>query len=231
MEKEYEALKVEHSKNLKTIQELETKVASLEQETKMKHFESEADDLDMSFGPRYCKKCGYEAEDEYQLDGHVWSEHEDSDITSLKCQHCDRNFSTLKDLMIHKKMKHIENVSLCWHFSNGACLFSDETCWVKHEINKENYIQTELKSIKCSICGKVTKSRNEFMTHRKTNHEEIIKICNLFKKGQCTYHEKCWFGHRTIEIDGKAIKETTYNHNKLGLNWAKLSSNWNWDFL
>ena len=29
-----------------------------------------------------------------------------------------------------------------------------------------------------------------------------------------TYHEKCWFGHRTIEIDGKTVKETTDNHNK-----------------
>ena len=52
------------------------------------------------------------------------------------------------------------------------------------------------------------------MTHRKTNHEEIIKISNLFKKGQCTYHEKCWFGHRNIEIDEKTIKETTDNNVK-----------------
>ena len=39
--------------------------------------------------------------------------------------------------MTHKKMKHIENVSLCWHFSNGECPFGDETCWFKHEINKQ----------------------------------------------------------------------------------------------
>ena len=107
-----------------------------------------------------------------------------------------------------------ENVSLCWHYSNGECPFGDESCWFKHEINKENDNQSELKSIKCNICGNILKNKNEFMTHRKTNHEEIIKICNLFKKGQCTYHEKCWVGHRTIEIDGKTIKETTDNHNK-----------------
>ena len=139
LEKEYEALKVENSKHLQTIEDLEIKVASLEKQTKKKDLESEnhqkADDLDMSFGPRYCKKCGYQTEDGYQLDGHVWSEHEDSDITSLQCQHCDRKFSTLRDLMTHKKMKHIENVSLCWHFSNGECLFGEETCWFKHEIS------------------------------------------------------------------------------------------------
>ena len=36
-------------------------------------------DLDLSFGPRYCNKCGYEAEDGYQVDGHLWSEHEEAD--------------------------------------------------------------------------------------------------------------------------------------------------------
>ena len=60
LEREYEALKVENSNNLKTIEYLETKVASLEKQTKKKDLESEnhqnADDLDMSFGPRYCKK-------------------------------------------------------------------------------------------------------------------------------------------------------------------------------
>ena len=30
----------------------------------------EAEELDLSFGPRTCEKCGYEAEDGYQLDGH-----------------------------------------------------------------------------------------------------------------------------------------------------------------
>ena len=84
--------------------------------------------------------------------------------------------------MTHKKRKHIENVSLCWYFLNGACLFGDENCWFKHEINQE----TELKSFKCNICGTILKSKNEFMAHRKTFHKENIKICNLFKKGKCT---------------------------------------------
>ena len=106
LEKEYEALKLENLNNLKTIQELENKLASVEDQVK-NNLESgknqEADELDMSFGPRYCKKCGFEAEDGYQLDGHLWSEHEDNEIISIQCQHCDQNFSTMKDLMIHKK--------------------------------------------------------------------------------------------------------------------------------
>ena len=49
------------------------------------------------------------------------------------------------------------------------------------------------------------------MTHRKTNHEENIKICNLLKK-------KPVYIPLNIEIDeminNKIIKETTDNHGK-----------------
>ena len=53
------------------------------------------------------------------------------------------------------------------------------------------------------------------MTHRKRNHEANVKVCNLFRKGQCTYHECCWFVHRNLEIDKKIhmeIKKITGNH-------------------
>ena len=78
--------------------------------------------LDLSFGPRYCNKCGYEAEDGYQLDGHLWSEHEDVDDEKLlACPHCDQTFQILKELMVHKKIMHVEHVSICWHFLDDAC--------------------------------------------------------------------------------------------------------------
>ena len=38
-----------------------------------------AEDLDLSFGPRFCNMCDQEAEDGYQLDAHIWTEHEDDD--------------------------------------------------------------------------------------------------------------------------------------------------------
>ena len=74
LEKEHEALKLENIKNLGTIHDLENKVATLEEGVKKKSFESDTypqTELDMSFGPRYCRKCGYEAEDGHQLDGHI----------------------------------------------------------------------------------------------------------------------------------------------------------------
>ena len=39
-------------------------------------------ELDLSFKPRICNKCGHEAENGYQLYEHVWSELEDGDIVT-----------------------------------------------------------------------------------------------------------------------------------------------------
>ena len=79
------------------------------------------------------------------------------------------------------------------------------TCWFRHEIKKENDNQSDQISIKCNICGKLLNSKKDFMTHRKKDHEENVKNCKLFKKGNCTYHESCWFAHKKEEIDEKII--------------------------
>ena len=82
-----------------------------------------AEDQDLSFGPRFCNMCDQEAEDGYQLDAHIWTEHEDDDQSTyiFHCVQCDKKCKMLKDLMTHKKKKHLENVSICWNFSNGVC--------------------------------------------------------------------------------------------------------------
>ena len=64
----------------------------------------------------------------------------------LHCVQCDKKFKMMKDLMIHKKKKHLENVSICWNFSNGVCPFED-LCWFKHEItSNENKKKVRHKS-------------------------------------------------------------------------------------
>ena len=64
-------------------------------------------DLDMTNGGvRFCSKCDYQAEDGYHMDGHKWSEHDDDDLESLRCNFCDKSFSFLRELMYHKKDDH-----------------------------------------------------------------------------------------------------------------------------
>ena len=178
---------------------MEKKIANLEKnfkKTEEKKLEVGDDngtdeDLDLSFGPRYCDKCGYEAEDGYQLDGHTWSEHEDdNDVELLPCQHCDKRFSILKELMTHKKSNHVENVSIWWPLSNGACPY-EETCWFQHE---EHSIETNMEQgLICNICKETFKSRNEFMMHKRIQHEENVQTCKLIKKETALLTENVGF--------------------------------------
>ena len=98
--------------------------------------------------------------------------------------------------MTHKKKEHIENVSICWNFSDGSCPFEDDSCWFKHvtEPNEKNS-ESGQKSIKCNMCGKIINNRNNFMRHRKDDHEEMLQMCKLFENGNCTYKDKCLFSH------------------------------------
>ena len=54
--------------------------------------------------------------DGYDLDGHFWSEHDDEESPSLICKYCDESFPVMKELMRHKKLKHIEKVDFCCFF-------------------------------------------------------------------------------------------------------------------
>ena len=218
LEKEHEALKVEHealkvdyTKYIEINNSLERKIEDLEKNSqkiepkKIEAGHEDTEDLDLSFGPRYCNICGFETEDGYQLDGHLWSEHEDEDDLKLfVCQYCDQSFSNLKNLMTHKKSNHLENVSICSHFSNGACPY-DETCWFQH-VKDPKETSTEL-CIVCNICKKNFKSISDLMIHRKNEHEENIKMCRHFKQGNCTCNIKCWFSHRKEENFTKEMKK------------------------
>ena len=98
--------------------------------------------------------------------------------------------------MIHKKIKHVENVNICWRFSNGFCPYG-ELCWFKHQINSiENKKDLDIKLIKCNLCDKTLNDTKHLMIHRKKDHEEYLEKCMLFKKGNCTYKDKCCFSHK-----------------------------------
>ena len=45
--------------------------------------DQERDELDISAEPRFYSRCDFQAEDEYDLDGHFWSEHDDEENAPL----------------------------------------------------------------------------------------------------------------------------------------------------
>ena len=150
------------------------------------------EEIDMSAGPRYCSKCEFEGADGYELDGHIWSEHDGDDCESFSCQFCDETFSFLKDLMVHKKSFHNEKVSICW---NETCGYGED-CWFNH-----NESVTAENVTKCRICEKTFTSIVLNKKHMKAEHAEKVKKCSKYKEGWCSYSDNCWFIHENLSSE------------------------------
>ena len=131
------------------------------------------EDLDMSRGVRFCSKCDYQAEDGYDMDGHKWGEHDDEDLDSLRCNSCNMTFSTLRELMHHKKDKH-------------------GVTWTE---------EADLKygPFSCNLCDETFKTVSKLMLHNQNAHKEKLAECWKFSAGECTYGDKCWFKHSAVE--------------------------------
>ena len=129
-----------------------------------------------SQGVRYCTVCNYEAEDMYDLDAHTWSEHDDSDESDHHkfCKFCNFDSEHKRDLMLHIKNEHVDKVSICWHFSVGNCPFGDESCWFIHRNDKE---------YKCNLCEQIYTNQSDYLKHKKTMHEHIVKQCKNESNG------------------------------------------------
>ena len=116
------------------------------------------DDLDSSDGARDCGRCDYLAEDKYDLDGHIWSEHEEDEDEKIICKFCNEMFANLANMMKHKKMKHREKVSICKNYNDIGCPFEDQKCWFLHLRNEEEF--------RCNICDTSFQSKSDFMKHK-----------------------------------------------------------------
>ena len=146
--------------------------------------------LDNTEDPRNCRKCEYEAEDKYDLDAHTWTEHDDEEAEeSIVCTFCDKRFTSLEQLMKHKKKKHTDKVSSCWKFVDGNCSFGDEKCWFNHNSKSNNF--------KCSICDEHFKTQSDLMKHRKSGHADLIKECK--NANACPFKKHCWYKHEEID--------------------------------
>ena len=59
-------------------------------------------------------------------------------------------------------------------------------------ITKLNHLQ----KYTCNLCDKVFKSKPEFMTHRKKNHNNVVKRCLNDRNATCSFsYETCWYNH------------------------------------
>ena len=140
-----------------------------------------SDDLDYSAGPVDCKRCNYQAEDGYDLDGHRWSEHEEDEDGLINCKICEENFANIGNLMKHKKLKHREKVAACQNYNANGCPFEESKCWFIHMQSNEDF--------KCNLCQENFISKSNFMKHRISKHRDLVQFCR--NNEDCEYN-KTW---------------------------------------
>jgi hypothetical protein len=52
---------------------------------------------------------------------------------NLKCNFCDKNFSSLPELLKHRKQEHRLVVPKCRNIVNGPCKYGSDNCWFIHD--------------------------------------------------------------------------------------------------
>ena len=146
-----------------------------------------------------CDLCGKWCRSGSDLVYHL-RKHEVSTISKvISCIICEEKFETTKNMMIHKKQHHKEQVSSCWKFTAGNCELGDDVCWFLHS---EGLTQSIIPDIKCNLCEKVFHNLNKFMEHKKSVHVTSVKQCKNALSKTCWYGEhKCWFRHDLTIID------------------------------
>ena len=46
------------------------------------------------------------------------------------------------------------------------------------------------------------------MCHKKESHSNIVKVCRKFKSGGCTFDERCWYKHTTMENKNETVENS-----------------------
>ena len=199
LQEKYDALVYENKKNIEVIDQLEEKVARLDNErSNTKVIESKECQTEPDYDELACGVCIFGASCEDELRYHMISDHnigEPDYETNFLCNVCGKRFVAKIEFMEHRKKQHPHTIKLCRYFLQGSCAFEAETCWYSHKINNENRMKP-LTHYTCSLCKKDFKSKPEFMTHRKQNHNDIVKRCQNERTDTCTFgHKMCWYNH------------------------------------
>ena len=67
--------------------------------------------------------------------------------------------------------------------------------WWSHEAKNESK-ETSGGTIKCYICSELFGNKGAMMIHRKKEHTNVVRVCNLFINNACRYNNNaCWFSH------------------------------------
>ena len=88
-------------------------------------------------------------------------------------------------------------MAYCKNNLNGTCLFSYSKCYWNHDSPPDATKDGQL--FKCYICSNTFSEKKHMMSHKKKEHIESIRFCNLYSDEKCPFKdEACWFRHTDV---------------------------------
>ena len=99
----------------------------------------------------------------------------------MACRNCKVEFQNYWSLINHKRDNHPSEKSYRYDLED-RCKHTAEICWYKHK-NGRNPIKSsnsQINSYDCFDCNMKFKSRHELMMHKKVDHMEQCKPCEIF---------------------------------------------------
>ena len=154
-----------------------------------------------------CNECDFQGNSEPELKKHLnIKSHKGANgvkQAELKecetCNICKEEFNEWWLLMNHRRDVHPERRRKCRNFLKNECNFEDDECWWKHQatLSKDQKYSNDLeKEHDCTVCEEMFLTKSQMMIHKKMEHEELVPICNSFKRGKCDFPAtKCWYRH------------------------------------
>ena len=136
--------------------------------------------------PQYnCTECFFQGSNTEELTNHISLKH--TAQGGMKCRNCGKMFQTKRNLMDHRKSEHLGTVAPCRNHMEGLCTYSNKMCWWSHEAKNESE-ETPGGTIKCYICSEMFGNKGAMMIHRKKEHTNVVRVCNLFLKYYYYYY-------------------------------------------
>jgi transcription elongation factor Elf1 len=117
-----------------------------------------------------CNDCFFQGTSENEVNKQINIQHRKGVILEgpITCKNCGERFETKRNLLHHRKSKHLNLVAFCRNNLEGKCDFTDDMCWWNHSEKRDE-------SIVCYICSKNFETKSHMMTHRRIDHKHIVQ--------------------------------------------------------
>uniref|UniRef100_A0A2A4JHE2 Uncharacterized protein n=2 Tax=Noctuidae TaxID=7100 RepID=A0A2A4JHE2_HELVI len=112
----------------------------------------------------------------------------------LKCNHCDKTFSSKQSKSLHIKAAHVgERPYAC-----GECgaRFAYPRSLAVHAVSHRRHRAANAKGFACDLCGKVLNHPSSVVYHKEAEHAGQRYVCN--KCGKCFKHKQLLQRHQLV---------------------------------